>query len=94
MADLLPLRPAVPAGRPARKRRRLTPLVADARLLARLLRLGLRTVRRMDSSGELPAPLKIRGRVCWRLSEIRAWLRAGAPDRNRWAAMRAAARKK
>lgn len=89
MADLLPLRspvadpPANPAG---------PPLVADARRLAAMLCAGVRTVRTWDAAGKLPAPVRIGGRVVWRVDEIRAWLAAGAPDREAWAAVRAARR--
>jgi predicted DNA-binding transcriptional regulator AlpA len=76
MSDLLPLRPV--AAPLARKRRRLSPLVVDARRLAKLLCVGIRTVRTWDASGKLPAPIRIGGRVVWRVSEIRAWLAAGA----------------
>lgn len=86
MNDLLPLR----SPPPPRKRRRLSPLVVDARRLAKLLCAGIRTVRTWDAAGKLPAPIRIGGRVVWRVSEIRAWLEAGAPDRETWAAMRAA----
>lgn len=87
MADTLPLR-AASANPPTRKRRRPSPLVVDARRLARLLCCGIRTIRTWDASGRLPAPLKIGGRVVWRLDEIRAWLAAGAPDRQTWVALR------
>ncbi|MFO0842096.1 MAG: hypothetical protein U0797_06795 [Gemmataceae bacterium] len=90
MADVLPLPPADPP--PARQRRRLAPLVVDARRLARLLCCGLRTVRSWDAAGRLPAPIRIGGRVVWRVAEVRAWLDAGAPDRAAWTAMRAARR--
>lgn len=63
-----------------------TPLVADAKRLARLLAVGVRTVRSWDAAGKLPTPLRIGGKVVWRLDEIRAWLAAGAPDRETWAA--------
>lgn len=87
MNDLLPLRSPQP---PARKRRRLSPLVVDARRLAKLLCAGIRTVRTWDAAGKLPAPIRIGGRVVWLVSEIRAWLEAGAPDRETWAAIVAA----
>lgn len=86
MPDILPLRtaladpPAVAAG---------TPLVVDARRLAVMLSAGIRTVRTWDAGGKLPPPLRIGGRVVWRVDEIRAWLDAGAPDRETWAARRA-----
>jgi prophage regulatory protein len=89
MADVLPLRicptnadpPADPVG---------PPLVVDARRLAAMLCAGIRTVRTWDAAGKLPGPVRIGGRVVWRVDEIRAWLAAGAPDRETWAAVRAA----
>jgi len=82
VAETLPIRPLDPV----RKRRRLKPLVVDAKRLARLLTCGVRTVRTLDTSGKLPKPLRIGGRVVWRVSEIREWLAAGAPDRDTWEA--------
>lgn len=91
MADTLPLRPAAAAPSP-RRRRKLSPLVVDARRLARLLCCGVRSIRTWDAAGKLPAPIRIGGRFVWRLAEIRAWLAAGAPDRETWAALVAARR--
>lgn len=68
----------------------LIPLVADAKGLSKLLGLGVRTIRTHDAAGKLPQPVKLGGRVVWRLDEVRAWLDAGAPDRATWAALRAA----
>lgn len=67
-----------------------SPLVADARRLAAMLGVGLRTVRTWDAAGRLPAPVRIGGRVVWRVDELRDWLDAGAPNRDRWAAIRVA----
>ena len=83
MPDILPLCPVPPPADPA-------PLLADAKHLAALLSIGLRTLRTHDRAGKLPQPLRIGGRVVWRLEEIRAWLNAGAPDRKTWNARRAA----
>ena len=66
------------------------PLCVDAKGLAALLKLGLRTVRTLDRAGKLPRPVRIGGRVLWRTEELRAWLTAGAPDRETWDARRAA----
>ncbi len=82
--DVLPL-PAL--AKPVRKRRKVSPLVADAKRLARLLCVGVRTVRTWDAAGKLPAPIRIGGRVVWILGGnigIRAWLAAGAPPRDEW----------
>jgi predicted DNA-binding transcriptional regulator AlpA len=65
-------------------------LVVDARQLAKMLGASLRSIRTWDVAGKLPAPVRIGGRVFWRLNELRAWLDAGAPDRETWAAIRAA----
>ncbi len=86
MNDLPPLR--VAAIDPAD-----SPLVVDARRLAVLLSVGLRTVRTWDAAGRLPAPIRIGGRCLWQLDEIRAWLGDGAPDRATWMAIRAARRR-
>ena len=87
MPDVLPLRLSVPEppADPA-----ATPHVDDARRLAVLLGVGVRTVRTWDAAGRLPAPVRIGGRVVWRIDEVRTWLYAGAPDRDTWAARRAA----
>lgn len=73
-----------------RRPKRLAPLVVDAKRLAKLLCCGVRTVRTWDAAGKLPVPIRIGGRVVWRVSEVRAWLDAGAPDRETWVALRAA----
>ncbi len=62
------------------------PLVVDAKRLSKLLCAGARTVRTWDAAGKLPTPLRIGGRVVWVVAEIRAWLAAGAPNRDQWEA--------
>lgn len=78
--------PAEPA--PKRPRRRLSPLVADAKRLSRLLGLGVRTIRSMDAAGKLPRPTRLNTRVVWIIREIRDWLDAGAPCRAEWESFR------
>ena len=60
----------------------------DAKQLAEVLGLSVRTVRRLDSSGKLPRPLRIGGAVRWSLEEIAAWMAAGCPDRQKWENLR------
>ena len=67
----------------------LTPLTVDAKRMAGLLGQSLRTIRTWDAAGKLPQPLRIGGRVVWRLEEIRAWIDAGAPLRAEWNARKA-----
>ena len=88
-ADVLPLRLAEPDLPPKPTD---TPLTVDAKRLAAMLDIGLRTVRTHDAAGKLPKPVKVGGRVLWVLDEIRAWLAAGAPDRATWERIRAARR--
>ena len=57
-----------------------------------MLGAGVRTVRTWDAAGKLPSPIRLGGKVVWRVDEIRAWLAAGAPRRAEWQARRAAAR--
>lgn len=52
--------------------------------LAKKLRVSLRQVRRLHTSGLVPAPLKIGGCLRWREGEISEWLKAGAPVRSEW----------
>jgi predicted DNA-binding transcriptional regulator AlpA len=78
---------AAASGKTAKRRlRQLPPLVADAKRLSRLLGVGVRSVRTWDYAGKLPRPIKLGARTVWVLSEIRAWLAAGAPDRAEWEA--------
>lgn len=65
------------------------PLAIDAKHLAPMLCVSVRTIRTMDSAGKLPKPVRLNGRaVRWIVSEIAAWLRADCPDRGAWEAVR------
>ena len=56
--------------------------------LAHNLGVSLRHIRRMDSSGKLPGPIKLGASVRWPVAEIEQWLAAGAPDRRTWQVMK------
>ena len=56
----------------------------DAKGLAEMLGLSVRTIRRLDCSAKLPRPVHIGGAVRWNVPEIEAWLAAGCPDREKW----------
>jgi predicted DNA-binding transcriptional regulator AlpA len=62
----------------------LAPLLGDAVTVGALLGLSSRSVRRLDSSGRLPRPVRCGGSVRWRLDELRLWVAAGCPDRSTW----------
>ena len=91
MADVLPL--PTPDRRPRKKRRKLPRLAVDAKELGIVLDCGERTVRTWNAAGNLPAPVKLGGRTLWYLPETRAWMRAGAPPRAVWEAIKAARKK-
>lgn len=69
----------------------LPALAVDAKQLARLLSVSVRTVRTMDSAGRLPRPVKLNGHaVRWVLDGpkgIQEWLTAGAPNRSEFEAI-------
>lgn len=76
-----------------RRKRKLPRLALDAAGLATACGISRRSVCTLAAAGKLPAPVRLGDRVVWYLPEVRAWLRAGAPDRATWEAMKAAAAK-
>lgn len=68
-------------------------LVVRAKELAKLLSISIVSIRRMDSGGLLPKPLRLGGCVVWNLAEIKTWLSAGSPNREKWQAIVAASKK-
>ena len=52
--------------------------------LARLLRVSVRQVHRMNKNGLIPRPLKIGACNRWCEDEISEWMKAGAPLRSEW----------
>ena len=71
------------------------PLALSAADLARTLGVSLRHVRRMDSAGHLPKPVRLGRAVRWALhgpGGIQAWLAAGCPDRATWQRMKESTR--
>ena len=64
------------------------PLAFSAQQLADRLGVSLRHIRRLDSCGKLPKPVRL-GRCCrFPVAELESWLVAGAPDRKTWQAMK------
>lgn len=60
-------------------------MLLSAEDLAGELRVSVRSIRRMDATGELPAPIRLSSRaVRWRRAELRAWIEAGCPPRDEW----------
>lgn len=64
------------------------PLLVDFSEAARLIGVGVSTFYCMDRSGELgPRGVRLRRRRLWSREELTAWVRAGCPHREKWAAM-------
>jgi hypothetical protein len=61
-------------------------LLIDIAELARLTSLGVRTLRRMDASREIPGRVVVRRCVRFQLEIILAWIRAGLPNQEQWIA--------
>ena len=64
------------------------PELVDLAGVAAMLGIGERTARRLDTTGRLPRPLKVGKCKRWRIEELRDWLQAGAPPRQRWEQMK------
>jgi predicted DNA-binding transcriptional regulator AlpA len=57
-------------------------ILVNAEAVAKYLCLSKRTIFRLDSSGKIPAPVRINGSVRWRQSDIENWVSLGCCDRN------------
>jgi excisionase family DNA binding protein len=56
--------------------------------VAKLLGISKRHVSALNATGRIPRPVRLGRAVRWRAHEIRDWLAAGAPSRERWESMR------
>jgi predicted DNA-binding transcriptional regulator AlpA len=63
-------------------------LALSAADVAKLLNISIRHVWALNSSNQLPRPLKLGRLTRWRASDICSWLEAGAPPRDRWESIR------
>jgi len=52
-----------------------------------ILCLSKRQIFRLDSSGKIPAPIRINGAVRWRQTDIERWVSMGCPDRKTFEVM-------
>jgi hypothetical protein len=68
-------------------------LLIDMAELAWQTSLSLRTLRRLDSSRDIPGRVVVGRRVLFQTEIIREWIRAGLPDRDRWAALQRAGKR-
>lgn len=64
------------------------PALMTCKQLALYLSVSPRHIATMDTSGDIPASVRLKGSVRWRREEIDAWLEAGCPCRQVWNARR------
>lgn len=54
----------------------------SVKALSQTLSLSKRTIHRLNSSGKIPAPVRVGGSLRWRLeADIKPWIHMGCPDR-------------
>ncbi len=73
------------AATPHPETERLALAAAD---VAKLLGISERHLWALHSSGRVPRPIRLGRAVRWNAAELSAWLDAGAPERDKWEAMR------
>lgn len=71
----------------------IRPEAVDAAQAAVIAGVSISKWRQMDADGLCPSPIQLGTGRCprWLYGEILCWLKAGAPSRARWSAMREAA---
>jgi len=64
-----------------------TPLALRPREAAKALGISLRHLHTLNASGRLPRPIRLGRSVRWRADELRDWVDAGCPPRDKWEAL-------
>ncbi len=65
-------------------------LLIDIKCVAAMLGRSPRSIYRDDSAGRMPKPIKLGGSKKWREAEVRQWIEAGCPNRQKWETSRKA----
>ena len=65
------------------------PLAVRCRQASRLVGVSPTTWRRLDDAGQIPAARRVGNSKVWMVDELRAWLLARCPSRERWKWQRA-----
>jgi predicted DNA-binding transcriptional regulator AlpA len=55
------------------------PALITVEQLAKIVQKSVRSVWRMRSAGQVPAPVNVGGGVRWRVDDIRRWIEEGCP---------------
>jgi predicted DNA-binding transcriptional regulator AlpA len=70
------------------------PLLVPAPEAGRLAGVSEATWYRLVAAKKVPAPVRLGGRVFWRVVEPKEWVEAGCPDRRTWEARKGVAGKR
>ena len=62
----------------------LSPIAIDAKAAAAMFGLSSRTWRRLNSSRQCPAPIRVGGSVRWRVDELKCWSECDCPSCTAW----------
>lgn len=67
----------------------MTDGLLNVRDVAARVRVSVRQVWKLASSGRIPKPVRLGRSVRWRAAELQAWIEAGCPARDQWKQQRA-----
>jgi predicted DNA-binding transcriptional regulator AlpA len=59
-------------------------LLLDTRQVSKMLNVSARHVSSLQVTGRMPKPIRIGRVVRWSQEEIKAWVEAGCPHRDKW----------
>ena len=59
-------------------------LALNAKQAAAMLNVSVRQLWRLNSTGQLPKPIRLGHCVRWRKAELEAFVEAGCPTREKW----------
>ncbi len=62
------------------------PVAVSKRGFASLFPFGVRTIERMDATGQCPRPHRVGGRLLWNVSDLDRWAEMGYPNRENFEA--------
>ena len=62
----------------------ITPLLLGAEQAAAVLGIGRSLFLQLDDTGRVPQAIKLNKRKLWNYNELRAWVDAKCPHRDRW----------
>jgi predicted DNA-binding transcriptional regulator AlpA len=69
------------------------PLLVAAKDACQLAGVSPATWWRLRAADKIPAPVRLGGRVLWRVEELKAWIAAGCPAGQTWRTLRETVRR-